>query len=94
MMAQPSILKVTIRSLADADRTLWEPLWKGYLDFYEKIVPGEVTEFTLARLWQVLWVVLVLVGVVLWKMIATGGSTKADAEPSYSEFMDSVAKGM
>jgi cell division protease FtsH len=41
----------------------------------------------------VLWVVLVLVGVVLWRMIATGSSSAKDAEPSYSEFMDSVAKG-
>ncbi|HLW51944.1 MAG TPA: ATP-dependent zinc metalloprotease FtsH [Candidatus Angelobacter sp.] len=41
----------------------------------------------------VLWVVLVLVGVVLWRMIATGSNGKADAEPSYSDFMDSVQKG-
>jgi cell division protease FtsH len=41
----------------------------------------------------VLWVVLVVVGVVLWQLIAKNGSTKADAEPPYSEFMDSVAKG-
>jgi cell division protease FtsH len=38
----------------------------------------------------VLWVVLVAVGFVLWKMIATGTNGAKEAEPPYSEFVTSV----
>jgi hypothetical protein len=38
--------ELVIRAIADSDRELWEPLWKGYLDFYEKTIPQETTEFT------------------------------------------------
>ena len=41
----------------------------------------------------VLWVVLLLVGVVLWKMIQGGNSGIKDTEISYTDFMDKVAKG-
>ena len=41
---------VTIRPLAAGDRASWDPLWKGYLAFYESAVPDEVTETTWARL--------------------------------------------
>ena len=41
---------IVIRPVAAADRALWEPLWRGYLAFYEKTVPEAVTEHTWARL--------------------------------------------
>jgi GNAT superfamily N-acetyltransferase len=41
---------IVIRPVAAADRALWEPLWRGYLAFYEKTVPEEVTEHTWRRL--------------------------------------------
>jgi cell division protease FtsH len=41
----------------------------------------------------VLWVVLLLVGVVLWKMIQGGNSGIKDTEISFTDFMDKVAKG-
>ena len=41
----------------------------------------------------VLWVVLLLVGVVLWRMIQGGGASAKDQEITYSDFMDKVAKG-
>jgi cell division protease FtsH len=41
----------------------------------------------------VLWVVLLLVGVVLWRMIQGGNSSAKDTEISYTDFMDKVAKG-
>jgi cell division protease FtsH len=40
----------------------------------------------------VLWVVLVGVGFVLWKMIATGTNGAKEQEPAYSDFMTSVAQ--
>lgn len=39
-----------IRPLADADRDAWEPLWRGYLDFYETKLAPEVTATTWSRL--------------------------------------------
>jgi cell division protease FtsH len=41
----------------------------------------------------VLWVVLLLVGIALWRMIQGGSSSAKDAEPAYSEFIDAVQKG-
>jgi GNAT superfamily N-acetyltransferase len=41
---------IVIRPVAAADRASWEPLWRGYLAFYEKSVPEEVTAHTWARL--------------------------------------------
>lgn len=43
-------IATVIRPVAHADRALWEPLWSGYLAFYEKSVPPQVTEFTWSRL--------------------------------------------
>ncbi len=40
---------ILIRPLARADRAQWEPLWQGYLKFYESSVPDEVTETTFER---------------------------------------------
>ena len=41
---------IVIRPVAAADRALWEPLWRGYLAFYEKTVPEAVTEHTWKRI--------------------------------------------
>lgn len=41
---------IVIRPVAAADRALWEPLWRGYLAFYERTVPEEVTEHNWRRL--------------------------------------------
>jgi len=39
-----------IRPVGQTDRPLWEPLWAGYLSFYEKSLPQPVTDFTWSRL--------------------------------------------
>jgi GNAT superfamily N-acetyltransferase len=41
-----------IRPICAADRELWEPLWRGYLDFYDKCVSQEMVDFTWRRLAQ------------------------------------------
>jgi GNAT superfamily N-acetyltransferase len=38
-----------IRPLAAADRAGWQPLWQGYLDFYEVALAPEITELTWQR---------------------------------------------
>ncbi|WP_026380163.1 GNAT family N-acetyltransferase [Afifella pfennigii] len=43
---------VAIRPLRQADRPGWEPLWQGYLDFYQTALAPQVTEGTWARLLQ------------------------------------------
>ena len=43
-------VETVIRPLAPADRRAWEPLWQGYLSFYEATLPDAVTETTWARL--------------------------------------------
>lgn len=39
-----------IRHLAEADRAAWEPLWRGYLEFYKTSVPPATTDLTWSRL--------------------------------------------
>jgi GNAT superfamily N-acetyltransferase len=41
---------VVIRPVGSGERVAWQPLWKGYLDFYKASVPAEVYETTWARL--------------------------------------------
>lgn len=41
---------IVIRPVAAGERAQWEPLWRGYLAFYEKSVPEAVTDFTWKRL--------------------------------------------
>ncbi|WP_342362373.1 GNAT family N-acetyltransferase [Terrarubrum flagellatum] len=41
---------IVIRPVEAGDRAKWEPLWAGYIAFYEKTVPAEATEFTWTRL--------------------------------------------
>ncbi len=38
-----------IRPLVPADRAQWDPLWRGYLEFYEAAIPADVTELTWTR---------------------------------------------
>lgn len=39
-----------IRPLGPGDRARWEPLWTGYLEFYESELAAAVTDTTFARL--------------------------------------------
>ena len=39
----------TIRELRTEDRDAWEPLWRGYLDFYRAVVADDVTQRTFER---------------------------------------------
>ena len=39
-----------IRPLAPADRDDWLPLWRGYLEFYERELSDEQTALTFGRL--------------------------------------------
>ena len=32
---------LTIRPIVDRDRLAWEPLWAGYLSFYERTIAAE-----------------------------------------------------
>jgi GNAT superfamily N-acetyltransferase len=41
---------VVIRPVGADERAAWEPLWKGYLDFYKTTVPKEVYDTTWTRL--------------------------------------------
>lgn len=38
-----------IRQSKPSDRAAWEPLWQGYLTFYESELPAAVTDTTWAR---------------------------------------------
>ena len=41
---------IDIRPLRPDERSAWEPLWQGYLTFYEATLAPEATEVTWARL--------------------------------------------
>ena len=41
---------VVIKSVGASERAEWEPLWKGYLDFYETVLPRATYDATWARL--------------------------------------------
>ena len=41
---------IVIRPVGLDERAAWEPLWKGYLDFYKTTLPREVYDTTWARL--------------------------------------------
>lgn len=41
---------VAIRPVAAGERAEWEPLWRGYLDFYKTSVPQRTYDVTWARL--------------------------------------------
>ena len=38
-----------IRALEPADRAAWDPLWQGYLTFYETVLPATTTDLTWSR---------------------------------------------
>ncbi|HEV7165852.1 MAG TPA: GNAT family N-acetyltransferase [Gammaproteobacteria bacterium] len=42
--------EAVIRRVGVGDRALWEPMWAGYLAFYQRRLPPEATEFTWKRL--------------------------------------------
>lgn len=48
MISTPLALDFAVRSIGSADRALWEPLWKGYLEFYDKPISEEMIE----RAWR------------------------------------------
>jgi GNAT superfamily N-acetyltransferase len=41
---------VAIRPVGVDERADWEPLWRGYQDFYEVVIPATTTDVTWARL--------------------------------------------
>ncbi len=41
---------LAVRDLRAEDRAGWEPLWRGYLDFYGAVVADDVTDLTFRRL--------------------------------------------
>lgn len=43
-------MSFSIRPLAPEDRAQWNPLWAGYLEFYQSSLEPEVTDTTFARL--------------------------------------------
>lgn len=43
-------MPVSIAPLSEGDRARWDPLWAGYLTFYETKLAPEVTDATWARL--------------------------------------------
>jgi GNAT superfamily N-acetyltransferase len=40
---------LTVRPLRADDRPAWDPLWQGYLTFYESALPEAVTDVTFRR---------------------------------------------
>ena len=43
-------MNIEIRALRRDERADWEPLWRGYLDFYKATVPQQTYDATWARL--------------------------------------------
>ena len=43
-------MAISIRDLHHGDRSSWEPLWAGYLEFYRTELPPETTDATWQRL--------------------------------------------
>jgi GNAT superfamily N-acetyltransferase len=43
-------MATVIRPLEGGDRAGWDPLWEGYLTFYETSLPPDVSDMTWARL--------------------------------------------
>ncbi|WP_395671155.1 GNAT family N-acetyltransferase [Phenylobacterium sp.] len=43
-------MPIEIRPLTANDRAVWEPLWLGYQNFYEVVIPPEVSDVTFGRL--------------------------------------------
>jgi GNAT superfamily N-acetyltransferase len=45
-----SAASISIRPLTPDERAAWEPLWNGYLTFYETVLDSKITDVTWARL--------------------------------------------
>jgi GNAT superfamily N-acetyltransferase len=41
---------IAVRPLAESERAEWEPLWRGYLDFYKTSLPPRMYDLTWRRL--------------------------------------------
>ena len=41
---------IVIRPVAASERAAWEPLWRGYLEFYETVLPQATYDIAWARL--------------------------------------------
>jgi GNAT superfamily N-acetyltransferase len=46
----PPALQLTIRPIEASDEARWRELWRGYLEYYETVLPDEVYRTTFARL--------------------------------------------
>jgi GNAT superfamily N-acetyltransferase len=46
----PTRHDITIRPVRTNERASWEPLWNGYLEFYDTVLPKETSDVTWARL--------------------------------------------
>lgn len=42
-------MRLIVRSLAQTDRSGWEPLWAGYNAFYHRVLAPEVTQMSWSR---------------------------------------------
>jgi GNAT superfamily N-acetyltransferase len=49
-MAEDISTRIEIRPVPSSERSAWEPLWTGYLQFYKTTVRSEVYDSTWARL--------------------------------------------
>ena len=47
---ETSSAAVAVRDLRAEDRAGWEPLWRGYLEFYGAVVADDVTDLTFQRM--------------------------------------------
>lgn len=43
-------MSINVRALVPADHNQWHRLWAAYCDFYETVMPAEITETTWQRL--------------------------------------------
>ncbi len=49
-MRQHRLMTYAIRTLAPQDHHGWDRLWRGYLEFYETVLPDEVSDLTWRRI--------------------------------------------
>jgi GNAT superfamily N-acetyltransferase len=40
---------IQVAAAKEADRAAWQPLWQGYLDFYSRDLPADITDLTFMR---------------------------------------------
>jgi GNAT superfamily N-acetyltransferase len=48
----PTPISIRVRALEKSDEARWHELWQGYLVFYEKVLPADVTAFTWQRIFD------------------------------------------